>query len=150
MTRLDPTPSGAAPPRPPPRPLPGPSGTIALATAARILGIAPGHAARLAERGEFPCRVINAHGEHRVPFTALLQVLEPGWTGKLLYTVEEAAALLGFGRTFTFYLVASGEIESIKIGKLREIPHDALVSYISHLRSEQAGPPQDPGRPRGA
>ena len=57
---------------------------------------------------------------------------------RLLYSVEEAAGLLGVGRTFMFYLVATGEIESLKIGKLRKIPRDAIDSYIQRLRCAQA------------
>ena len=57
--------------------------------------------------------------------------------GRLLYSVDEAAELLGIGRTFMFHLVATGEIDSFKIGKRRKIPRDALDSYIQRLRSEQ-------------
>jgi len=58
--------------------------------------------------------------------------------GPLLYSVEEAAQLLGLGRTFTFRLVAGGQIGSVKIGTRRKIPRDALEEYIGRLRSEQA------------
>jgi excisionase family DNA binding protein len=61
-----------------------------------------------------------------------------GVNGRLLYSVEEAADLLGIGRTFMFHLVATGEIDSFKIGKRRKIPRDALDSFIERLRSEQA------------
>ena len=37
-----------------------------------------------------------------------------------------------------FRLIATGEVESIKVGKLRKIPHDALGRYIDQQR---------PGRP---
>ncbi|MFF1848000.1 excisionase family DNA-binding protein [Streptomyces sp. NPDC058217] len=52
----------------------------------------------------------------------------------LLLTVEEAARRLGIGRTTCFALVASGELESVKVGSLRRIPADALVAYVGHLR----------------
>lgn len=55
---------------------------------------------------------------------------------RLLYSVEEAANLLGIGRTFMFRLVVTGEVDSVKIGKLRRIPHDALDRYIDRLRAE--------------
>jgi excisionase family DNA binding protein len=58
--------------------------------------------------------------------------------GRLLYSVEEAADLLGIGRTFLFHLLATGEIDSIKVGRRRKVPHDALDCYIERLRSEQA------------
>ena len=57
---------------------------------------------------------------------------------RLLYSVEEAADLLGIGRTFMFHLLATGEIDSFKIGKRRKVPRDALDGYIERLRSEQA------------
>jgi excisionase family DNA binding protein len=63
--------------------------------------------------------------------------------GRLLYSVEEAADLLGIGRTFMFHLVATGEINSFKIGKRRKIPRDALDGYIERLRSEQAALPDE-------
>lgn len=56
---------------------------------------------------------------------------------RLLYSAEEAAELLGIGRTFMFALLASGDISSLKIGKRRKIPRDALDDYIQRLRSEQ-------------
>lgn len=42
------------------------------------------------------------------------------------------------GRTTVFALIASGEIESILIGRARLIPEDALVAYFHRLRTEQA------------
>jgi len=55
----------------------------------------------------------------------------------VLYSVEEAADLLGIGRTYMFHLLATGEIDSFKIGKLRKISSNALDGYIERLRSEQ-------------
>ena len=57
---------------------------------------------------------------------------------RLLYSVAEAADLLGIGRTFMFQLVATGEIDSFKIGNRRKIHRDELDGYIERLRSEQA------------
>ncbi len=64
---------------------------------------------------------------------------------RLVYSVEEAADLLGIGRTFMFHLVATGEIDSFKIGKRRKIPRDAIDGYIERLRSEQAAIAALPG-----
>jgi excisionase family DNA binding protein len=68
--------------------------------------------------------------------------------GKLLYSVDEAAELLGIGRTYTFRLVAAGEIDSLKIGKRRMIPGDALERYIERLRSQSAAIASSPGEHR--
>lgn len=57
---------------------------------------------------------------------------------RLLYSVDEAADLLGIGRTFTFRLLATGEIDSLKIGRRRMIPSEALERYIERLRSANA------------
>ena len=54
-----------------------PPATVALATAARALGISPQDACDLAERGEFPCPVVESGDGYRVPFAALLKLLEP-------------------------------------------------------------------------
>lgn len=56
----------------------------------------------------------------------------------LLLTVEEAARRLGIGRTTCFALIASGEIESVKVGNLRRIPADALAVYVARLRKASA------------
>jgi excisionase family DNA binding protein len=37
-----------------------------------------------------------------------------------------------------FGLVASGELESVKVGSLRRIPADALVVYVASLRDGSA------------
>ena len=64
--------------------------------------------------------------------------IKPQPVRRLLYSVEEAANLLGIGRTFMFQLVATGEIDSFKVGKHRKIPNGALDAYIERLRQEQA------------
>jgi excisionase family DNA binding protein len=67
---------------------------------------------------------------------------------RLLYSVEDAADLLGIGRTFMFHLLATGEIDSFKIGKRRKIPRDALDGYIERLRLEQGALVDGPGELR--
>jgi excisionase family DNA binding protein len=52
-------------------------------------------------------------------------------------TVEEAARRLGVGRTTMYALLASGEIPSIAIGRLRRVPADALAAYVA-ARSQTA------------
>lgn len=53
---------------------------------------------------------------------------------RLVLTVEEAAERLGIGRTLMYALVAAGEVESVRIGRLRRIPTDALDAYVLTLR----------------
>lgn len=57
---------------------------------------------------------------------------------KLLFSPQEAAELLGVGRSQMFELIARGDVESVKIGRLRKIPRDALTSYVERLRAEIA------------
>jgi excisionase family DNA binding protein len=52
----------------------------------------------------------------------------------LVLTVEEAADRLGIGRTLMYALVSSGAVESVRIGRLRRVPADALVTFLDELR----------------
>ena len=53
---------------------------------------------------------------------------------RLLLTVEEAAERLSIGRTKAYELMASGELESVTIGRCRRIPVEALEPFVSALR----------------
>src|SRR5215216_5334009 len=53
----------------------------------------------------------------------------------LVFSVEEAADRLGVGRTLMYSLVSSGAVESVRIGRLRRVPADALVTFLDELRS---------------
>lgn len=52
---------------------------------------------------------------------------------KLLYRVEEAAEMLGIGRTAVFRLIAQGSLSSVLIGSSRRIPARALTEYVERL-----------------
>lgn len=54
----------------------------------------------------------------------------------ILLTVEQAAQRLGIGRSLMYELIATDEIESIHIGRLRRIPADAIPTYITRLRTQ--------------
>ncbi|GAA4828848.1 helix-turn-helix domain-containing protein [Saccharopolyspora rosea] len=58
---------------------------------------------------------------------------------RTLLTVEEAAQYLGIGRTKTYELVKSGEIESVRIGRLRRVPRTAIDAYADRLINQQIG-----------
>jgi excisionase family DNA binding protein len=55
---------------------------------------------------------------------------------KIGYSAEEASSILGVGRTTVFGLVASGELESVKVGRRRIIPADALQRFLDGLRAD--------------
>ena len=59
-------------------------------------------------------------------------------SGMKLLTTVEAQNILSIGRTRLFKLIASGEIESVRIGSSRRIPTEAIDRYIERLR-EQGG-----------
>jgi excisionase family DNA binding protein len=48
--------------------------------------------------------------------------------------VEEAARLLGVGRSTVYDLIRSGRLRSVKIGRRRLIPRDALDRLLVDLR----------------
>ncbi|MGQ0572748.1 MAG: helix-turn-helix domain-containing protein [Pseudonocardia sp.] len=52
---------------------------------------------------------------------------------RVLLTVAEAAEQLGIGKTTTYALVRSGEIESVLIGRLRRIHVDSVAAYAAQL-----------------
>ena len=56
---------------------------------------------------------------------------------KLLLTVEEAAALLNLGRTSVFALIKSGALRSVRIGRSRRVPQEAVRDYTARLAAEQ-------------
>jgi len=69
--------------------------------------------------------------------TAIIEVTpEPT---RILLTVQEAAKVLGIGRTLMYSLVMSGEVESVPIGRLRRVPAECLTEYVIRLRNAQHG-----------
>lgn len=52
----------------------------------------------------------------------------------LLIDVTEAARRLGCGRTTIYQLMATGALETVKVGRLRRVPVDALSAYIAERR----------------
>lgn len=55
---------------------------------------------------------------------------------QLLYSPDDAAALIDVGRSHMWEMIARGEIESFKIGRLRKIPREAITEYIERRRAE--------------
>jgi excisionase family DNA binding protein len=51
----------------------------------------------------------------------------------VLLRPEEVAKTLAIGRTAVFELIRTGELRSVKIGKSRRIPADAVVEYVAGL-----------------
>lgn len=54
-------------------------------------------------------------------------------TTRLLLTVEEAGAALGVGRSLMYELIATGEIPTVRVGRLRRIRPQELREYVAKL-----------------
>lgn len=51
----------------------------------------------------------------------------------LLLTVAEAANRLGVSRAFAYQLVMSGQLRSVKLGRLRKVRVADLTNYVASL-----------------
>jgi excisionase family DNA binding protein len=56
--------------------------------------------------------------------------------GTRLLRVEEAARLLNIGRAAVYDLIRSGRLQSLKIGKSRRVPREAIDRVITQLIEE--------------
>ena len=56
----------------------------------------------------------------------------------LLIRPEDAAIALGVSRTKVYELMASGRLSSLKIGRSRRIPVDALTAFVSAISKDSA------------
>jgi excisionase family DNA binding protein len=54
---------------------------------------------------------------------------------RLLLTVGEAAHRLGIGRPFMYELIATGQIETIHLGRLCKISVDAIAAFVERQRA---------------
>jgi excisionase family DNA binding protein len=52
----------------------------------------------------------------------------------ILYTAEEVADILNIGRSTVFKLMKQNRLESIRLGRSRRIPLDAIQGFIDDLR----------------
>ncbi|MGW1224222.1 helix-turn-helix domain-containing protein [Streptomyces sp. NPDC002530] len=55
---------------------------------------------------------------------------------RLLYRPEEAAVLLGIGRSTLYELMTAGLLEYVKLGRCRRIRRSALEQYVANLTPE--------------
>ena len=61
------------------------------------------------------------------------EALPPG-EQRLAYSIPEAGLLLGLGHATTERLVASGRLPSVKVGRRRLVPADALRRLVENDR----------------
>jgi excisionase family DNA binding protein len=57
---------------------------------------------------------------------------------QLLVTPEEAARRLSVGRTTIYELMASGELQSVNIGRCRRVPVSSLSLFVNRLIGDAA------------
>jgi excisionase family DNA binding protein len=101
--------------------------------------------ARLLDRFGVKPGPVRVNGEHTKGYqTAGEHGLADAWSRYLpqppptrLLTVEAAATHLSIGRTTMYALLKSGHITSIRIGRLRRVPAEALAAYTTRLTTEQ-------------
>lgn len=56
---------------------------------------------------------------------------------KLVYSIQEAANLLGISRSYAYELVRNGTIPALELGKKRVIPKEKFVAWINGKESEK-------------
>ena len=52
------------------------------------------------------------------------------------FTVEQVADMLNIGRDKVYYLLRTGQLRSIKIGKLRRITEDHLAEFVALVEDQ--------------
>ena len=57
----------------------------------------------------------------------------PSSPAPLLLTVQQAAEMLGIGRSTLYELLGAGELQSVKLGGSRRIPFSAVREYVERL-----------------
>lgn len=57
-----------------------------------------------------------------------------------LLTVEEAAEALAISRTLMYAHLKAGLVESVKVGRRRFVPAQAIASYVEQLLQSPAPP----------
>jgi excisionase family DNA binding protein len=74
----------------------------------------------------------SVHNERQDPSDIARCSLAPS---RLLLRPEEAARLLAIGRSKLYELLASGELASVRIGRLRRVPQRAVEEFIEEMRA---------------
>jgi integrase len=69
---------------------------------------------------------------------------------RVLLSVEEAAATMNVGRTTVYALIKTGELESVKVGRRRLVPADAVAQCITQLAERGSEPQAEPTERRVA
>lgn len=57
---------------------------------------------------------------------------------RVLLSVEAAAEQLSISRTRTYGLLKTGALRSVRVGRLRRVPAEALTEYVRQLTAAQS------------
>jgi excisionase family DNA binding protein len=55
---------------------------------------------------------------------------------RILHPIEEAAGVLGVGRTTVYGLVSRGELQTVHIGRRALVTAESLSAYVKRLTDE--------------
>jgi excisionase family DNA binding protein len=58
-------------------------------------------------------------------------------TSQLMNEIPAVCERTGIGRSKLYQLMASGDLESVRVGRRRLIPEAALIQFVERLRAEQ-------------
>jgi len=76
-----------------------------------------------------PQSVASVRASHERPIRARV----------VLLTVREVAERLGCGRTFVYELISTGELETVKLGRLRRVPVAAVDALVERHKASAHG-----------
>lgn len=65
---------------------------------------------------------------------------------RVLLSVEAAAEQLSISRTRVYALIKTGDLVSLRVGRLRRVPADAITEFTARLLAEQQLAPTRPVR----
>ena len=71
----------------------------------------------------------------RVVMTPVLSVKPPEKEPALLPKIEDAARLLGVGRTTFFELISQGRIQTVRVGRRRLVVRAGLERFVEEISS---------------
>ena len=71
----------------------------------------------------------------RIELTPVLGVKPPDREPALLLKVEDAARLLGVGRTTFFELIGQGRIQTVRVGRRRLVVRAGLERFVEEISS---------------
>ncbi|MGI5288333.1 helix-turn-helix domain-containing protein [Nonomuraea polychroma] len=58
------------------------------------------------------------------------------YPGRAMYDVDEAGVVLRLSRRYLYQEIRSGRLRSVKAGRARRVPADAIADYVKLLEQE--------------